>query len=176
MGYRALSKIAPNGKHGKRISERDWSIINQDHPSNNLPSEVKAKLEKQLLHQVNHPLNIIKKKIHEYYTSQGRGEGKPKFTLFDSLSPVVTVKQNFDDLLTPEDHVSRKPTDTFFLDDMHLLRCHTSAHQTDLIRDGNNAFLVAGDVYRRDEIDSSHYPVFHQMEGVRVFTQEEVGL
>jgi phenylalanyl-tRNA synthetase alpha chain len=34
---------------------------------------------------------------------------------------------------------------------------------------GNTAFLCSGDVYRRDEIDSSHYPVFHQMEGVRVF-------
>ncbi|CAM9639702.1 unnamed protein product [Phaeothamnion confervicola] len=36
------------------------------------------------------------------------------------------------------------------------------------------AFLVSGDVYRRDEIDSSHYPVFHQMEGVRVFSDSEV--
>ncbi len=28
---------------------------------------------------------------------------------------------------------------------------------------------TSGDVYRRDSIDSTHYPVFHQMEGVRVF-------
>lgn len=28
----------------------------------------------------------------------------------------------------------------------------------------------AGDVYRRDSIDATHYPVFHQMEGVRVFS------
>jgi phenylalanyl-tRNA synthetase alpha chain len=34
---------------------------------------------------------------------------------------------------------------------------------------GIEAFLCSGDVYRRDEIDSSHYPVFHQMEGVRIF-------
>jgi len=34
-------------------------------------------------------------------------------------------------------------------------------------------FLVAGDVYRRDEIDASHYPVFHQMEGVKVFGDGE---
>jgi len=34
--------------------------------------------------------------------------------------------------------------------------------------------LVAGDVYRRDEIDSSHYPVFHQMEGVRLFNRKEL--
>ena len=32
-----------------------------------------------------------------------------------------------------------------------------------------NGPLVVGDVYRRDAVDSSHYPVFHQMEGVRLF-------
>jgi phenylalanyl-tRNA synthetase alpha subunit len=37
-----------------------------------------------------------------------------------------------------------------------------------------NAFLCSGDVYRRDEIDATHYPIFHQMEGVRIFTDEEL--
>lgn len=48
----------------------------------------------------------------------------------------------------------------------------SSAHQTDLMREGNRAFLVCGDVYRRDEIDSTHYPVFHQVEGVKIFDSE----
>lgn len=56
-----------------------------------------------------------------------------------------------------------------------MLRAHTSAHQRDLVRAGLDAFLVAGDVYRRDEIDASHYPVFHQMEGVRLFSNHQVG-
>jgi len=38
-----------------------------------------------------------------------------------------------------------------------------------LIAGGEDRFLCSGDVYRRDEIDSSHYPVFHQMEGVKMF-------
>ena len=50
-----------------------------------------------------------------------------------------------------------------------MLRAHTSAHQTELISMGLDNFLVVGDVYRRDAVDSSHYPVFHQMEGVRLF-------
>lgn len=50
-----------------------------------------------------------------------------------------------------------------------MLRTHTSAHQSTFIKQGLPGFLVTGDVYRRDEIDSSHYPVFHQMEGVRLF-------
>jgi len=37
-------------------------------------------------------------------------------------------------------------------------------------------FTVSGDVYRRDEIDSSHYPVFHQMEGVKVVQDVPGGL
>lgn len=56
-----------------------------------------------------------------------------------------------------------------------MLRAHTSAHQRELVRSGLDAFLVAGDVYRRDEIDASHYPVFHQMEGVHLFSNHQVG-
>jgi len=56
-----------------------------------------------------------------------------------------------------------------------MLRAHTSAHQADLVGAGLDAFLVVGDVYRRDEIDASHYPVFHQMEGVRLLTAADVG-
>ena len=81
----------------------------------------------------------------------------------------MTVKQNFDDLLFPADHSSRQPIDTYYASRTHLLRTHTSAHQTDLMRQGHRSFLVAADVYRRDEIDATHYPVFHQMEGVRFF-------
>jgi phenylalanyl-tRNA synthetase alpha chain len=51
-----------------------------------------------------------------------------------------------------------------------------SAHQVNLLVESPppRAFLACGDVYRRDEIDCSHYPVFHQMEGVRVFADDEV--
>ena len=56
-----------------------------------------------------------------------------------------------------------------------MLRAHTSAHQRELVSAGLDAFLMVGDVYRRDEIDASHYPAFHQMEGVRLFCNHEVG-
>ena len=44
-----------------------------------------------------------------------------------------------------------------------------------LMRSGKEAFLCTGDVYRRDEIDATHFPVFHQMEGVKLFDPEVVG-
>ena len=130
--------------------------------------------------------------------------------MFDDLDPIVSVESNFDSLLIPPDHVSRSPSDTYYVDSdrvgakcrcsfpvygrafdeklrcldggfplrvrVQVLRTHTSAHQTELLRRGINMFLVCGDVYRRDEIDRSHYPVFHQMEGVRVFSDSEVRL
>ena len=49
-----------------------------------------------------------------------------------------------------------------------------SAHQADLIKMGLDNFLVVGDVYRRDEIDSTHYPVFHQIEGVRLVNENDL--
>ena len=55
-----------------------------------------------------------------------------------------------------------------------MLRAHTSAHQWDLLRAGLDAFLVVGDVYRRDQIDAQHYPVFHQLEAVRLFSRHQV--
>ncbi|KAF0028607.1 hypothetical protein F2P81_019694 [Scophthalmus maximus] len=100
--------------------------------------------------------------------------GNPLFSVHDNLSPVVTVEQNFDSLLIPSDHPSRKRGDNYYLNRKMMLRAHTSAHQRELVRSGLDAFLLAGDVYRRDEIDASHYPVFHQMEGVRLFSNHEL--
>lgn len=66
-------------------------------------------------------------------------------------------------MLVPADHVSRSLNDTYYVDSQTVLRCHTSAHQAELLREGHRRFLVTGDVYRRDSIDSTHYPVFHQV-------------
>jgi phenylalanyl-tRNA synthetase alpha subunit len=48
-----------------------------------------------------------------------------------------------------------------------------TAHTSELIRSGLDAFLTFGDVYRRDEIDSKHYPVFHQCDGARIFIKND---
>ncbi|KAJ3681097.1 hypothetical protein LUZ60_015586 [Juncus effusus] len=135
-------------------------------PTNNVPDAIFAKLGMQLHRRDNHPLGILKKTIYDYFDTNFEG----KFVKFDDLCPIVSTKQNFDDVLVPADHVSRSYNDTYYVDSQHVLRCHTSAHQAELLRNGHLRFLVTGDVYRRDSIDSTHYPVFHQMEGVRVFS------
>lgn len=83
---------------------------------------------------------------------------------------MVSTEDCFDAMLVPKDHVSRKVTDTYYVNENTVLRAHTSAHEVPTMKQGIKAFLVTGDVYRRDEIDASHYPVFHQMEGARIFS------
>ncbi|OQR83060.1 hypothetical protein ACHHYP_15174 [Achlya hypogyna] len=137
---------------------------------NNVSESIAAKVGVNLHRQPNHPLNIIKTKIATYFDDL-HAKGHPKMQLFDNLSPVVSVDDCFDQMLIPKDHVSRKPTDTYYLNPTTLLRTHTSCHEVPMLRKGIKNFLVAGDVYRRDEIDASHYPVFHQMEGLRFFPE-----
>jgi phenylalanyl-tRNA synthetase alpha chain len=56
-----------------------------------------------------------------------------------------------------------------------VLRTHTSAHQGDVFRaNESEGFLISADVYRRDAIDRSHYPVFHQMEGARLWDRDKI--
>ncbi|XP_054822385.1 phenylalanine--tRNA ligase, chloroplastic/mitochondrial-like isoform X2 [Prosopis cineraria] len=151
---------------GVKVSRED---VVKDDPTNNVPDTIFSKLGLQLHRRDQHPLGILKNAIYEYFDSNYSN----KFDKLDDLCPIVSVKENFDDVLVPEDHVSRSYNDTYYIDPLTVLRCHTSAHQAELLRRGYTHFLVTGDVYRRDSIDSTHYPVFHQMEGFRVFVPDE---
>jgi phenylalanyl-tRNA synthetase alpha chain len=131
----------------------------------NVTPAILSRIGRNLHNQRHHPLNILQTKIHRHFEHH---------RLFSDLDPVVTVQDNFDALLFPADHPGRSPSDTYYVDKNHVLRTHTSAHQRELLVQGHDRFLVSADVYRRDEIDSSHYPAFHQMEGLRVFDQGSV--
>jgi phenylalanyl-tRNA synthetase alpha chain len=133
----------------------------------NVPLHIAQRVGRSGLHRRPlHPLGILHQHILDYFRNDN-------FALHDHLSPLVSTEQNFDLLGIPVDHVSRSPSDTYYLNKDTVLRTHTSAHQVELLRAGKNRFLVAGDVYRRDEIDRSHYPIFHQMEGVKIFTADD---
>ena len=139
----------------------------------NVTPKILSHLDRNLHLQKQHPLCLIKENITNYMYKRFKGHrGVPVFSVHEQISPVVTLEQNFDNLLVPKDHVSRKKSDSYYVDSGHMLRAHTSAHQSDLIKMGLDNFLVVGDVYRRDEIDATHYPVFHQVEGVRLIDQQ----
>lgn len=144
----------------------------------NIPPQIEKKIGRNLHNLRNHPLEIIKRKIYDYFKEMnfvlesmgitGEEEDSYNFSTYDSFNPVVSTEHNFDLLRIPSDHVSRSKSDTYYVNEKEVLRTHTSAHQNQLLREGKTAFLVTADVYRRDEIDRSHYPVFHQMEGVYI--------
>jgi phenylalanyl-tRNA synthetase alpha chain len=83
---------------------------------------------------------------------------------------VETVWHNFDALNQPEAHPSRDPADTFYLDTDTLLRPHTSPSQIRAMMEQEPpVYLVSlGRCYRRDAIDPTHTPVFHQVEALAV--------
>ncbi|CAB4065311.1 FARSA [Lepeophtheirus salmonis] len=119
--------------------------------------------------RTHHPLQLLRSRITNFFYKEfENNRGNPLFSVHDQLSPVVSLAQNFDSLLIPQNHPSRSQSDSYYLNSQHLLRAHTSAHLQDLISMGLDNFLVFGDVYRRDEIDSTHYPIFHQAEIVRL--------
>ncbi|KAF9907990.1 hypothetical protein EC991_010338 [Linnemannia zychae] len=133
----------------------------------NVTPTILEKTTRQLHLVPNHPIAIIKEKIESVF---------PGFKHYDTFSPVVTTKENFDDLCFSADHPGRAVTDTYYLNEKIMLRTHTSAHQLEVLKESDK-LLVTADVYRRDEIDASHYPVFHQMEGAQLFdakTADEV--
>lgn len=111
-----------------------------DNEQCNVTPNIASRVGTNLHHSPHHPLCTIKTIIQDYFG--------PSFTCRDNLSPIVSVEANFDSLLIPEDHVSRSKSDTYYLNDETVLRCHTSAHQTSLLRKGLDRFLVTGDVYR----------------------------
>lgn len=151
---------------GQKYATDDWT---------NVTPNVIAKLGRNLHVQQYHPLSHLRQRIVNYFYGQFRSKsGTPSFSIYDNICPVVTVEQNFDSLLVPKDHPSRKKTDCYFVNQDTLLRAHTTAHQAELISMGLNNFLVVGDVYRRDEIDSTHYPIFHQVDAVRLRTSQEI--
>ena len=150
---------------GKEYQSDSWT---------NVTPIILQKIGTNLHTRCDHPLGLLKTRIQNYFYKNFVKRGNPIFSVYDDLCPVVSLTQNFDNLLVPKDHVSRSRTDSYYLNSETMLRAHTTAHQKDLIKSGLNSFLMVGDVYRRDTVDRSHYPVFHQLDGVRLYSKHEV--
>jgi phenylalanyl-tRNA synthetase alpha chain len=82
---------------------------------------------------------------------------------------VETTHYNFDQLEFPPWHPARSPRATFFLNG-DVLRTETSPSQIHELEEGRPPLYMVsiGRCYRRDTIDATHYPIFHQFEGLAV--------
>ena len=157
-------------RNTSRASSSEISVLGRRYKvdgTTNITQSIIAKLPLRLHNQPAHPLGILRSKIESHFHD---------FTHLSSIHPVVTPAQNFDSLGFPADHSGRSVTDSYYVNKDYMLRTHTSAHEVETFAAGQSKWLLTADVYRRDEIDSSHYPVFHQMEGARVFKTDQAAI
>ena len=109
-----------------------------------------------------HPLNTVLDDMINIFQSMG-------FDVVDGPE-VETDHYNFECLNVPADHPARDMQDTFYLAENLLLRTQTSAAQIRTMENRKPPIRVIcpGRVFRADEVDATHSPVFHQIEGLVV--------
>ena len=107
-----------------------------------------------------HPLNVALDEIKEIFIGMG-------FKIAEGPE-VDTVYHNFDALNAPIDHPSRSLSDTFYITEDILLRTQTSPIQVRTMKSQKPPIkiIAPGRCFRNDEIDATHSPMFHQIEGL----------
>ena len=109
-----------------------------------------------------HPLSIVQEDLIDIFRSMG-------FDVVDGPE-VETDYYCFEALNVPKDHPARDMQDTFYLGESLLLRTQTSAAQIRVMEGRKPPIRIVcpGRVYRADDLDATHSPIFHQMEGLVV--------
>lgn len=111
-----------------------------------------------------HPMSMVLDELKDIFVGMGFqiAEG-PEIELAEYV---------FDKLNTPQGHPGREWTDTFYIkeDSSLLLRSQTSSMQIRVMENQKPPIRIIspGRVYRKDEVDATHSPMFHQMEGLVV--------
>ncbi|MEZ0164151.1 phenylalanine--tRNA ligase subunit alpha [Kineococcus sp. LSe6-4] len=116
-----------------------------------------------------HPIPLLVERVGDVFTAMGWEVAE---------GPEVEAEWfNFDALNFDADHPARQMQDTFFVADADggadsglVLRTHTSPVQSrSLLQRGVPLYVVCpGKVFRTDELDATHTPVFHQLEGIAI--------
>lgn len=109
-----------------------------------------------------HPITKTLDEIKEIFLGLG-------FTAVEGPE-VEYAYYNFTALNIPEGHPARDIQDTFYITDQILLRTQTSPMQIRVMEEQKPPIrvIVPGRVYRSDDVDATHSPVFHQVEGLVV--------
>ncbi len=111
-----------------------------------------------------HPMNMVLQQIKDIFVGMG-------YQVVDGPE-VELASYNFTRLNIEEGHPSRDRSDTFYFDDGDavLLRTQTSPMQIRFMENNKPplCMLAPGRVFRKDEADATHSPMFHQIEGLVV--------
>lgn len=108
------------------------------------------------------PIQIVLDEIQDIFLNMG-------FSIEEGPD-IDTEYYNFEALNIYKDHPARSEQDTFYIDDTHVLRTHTSTVQIRTMENKKPPIKIIspGRVYRSDALDATHSPVFYQMEGLVV--------
>lgn len=109
-----------------------------------------------------HPLSLVASEIRDIFLSMG-------FSVKEG--PEIELdKYNFEMLNIPKNHPARDMQDSFYINEGVVLRTHTSPVQirTMLSQSVPLRMICPGRVFRSDDVDATHSPVFHQVEGLVV--------
>ncbi|WP_420820424.1 phenylalanine--tRNA ligase subunit alpha [Pseudomethylobacillus aquaticus] len=176
-----LSKLDPEQRRveGARLNSSRQEIekdINDD-KARQLNAELSARLKTEPLLDVTlparargegglHPVTLTLQRVEQLFHSIG-------FEVAEGPE-IETDFYNFTALNIPDDHPARAMHDTFYIDEQHVLRTHTSPVQVHYMQQAlkNNSgpplkIIAPGRVYRVDS-DATHSPMFHQVEGLWV--------
>jgi Phenylalanyl-tRNA synthetase alpha subunit len=127
--------------------------------NSNIPPSISEKIGRGLYRIDNHPVCIVKQMVFDYFSDLAK---------IEIDNPYVSVENNFDRLRVPKNHPSRNPTDTFYKNENEVLRTHMTCYLYPIGKsetgESKLKYITCGDVYRKDAIDSTHYPVFHQID------------
>src|SRR2546423_4418839 len=109
-----------------------------------------------------HPITQARRQIEDAFIGLG-------YEIRDDREVELT-EYNFDKLAFDPWHPARSPRASFFFDERHVLRTETSPSQIHAMEEGPPPIYMVsiGRCYRRDAIDATHYPIFHQFEGLAV--------
>ena len=154
------------GSVGKALADRQ-AVLEAQHEARMLVEEavdVTVPWDREP-HGARHPLTTIQEVVCDVFVAMGWEVAE---------GPEVEAEWlNFDALNLGADHPARTMQDTFWLEPSDgglVLRTHTSPVQarTMLTREAPIYVICPGRVYRTDELDATHSPVFHQVEGLVV--------
>ena len=109
-----------------------------------------------------HPSTLVRRDVEDIFLGLG-------YEIVDGRE-VETIRYNFDALGFPEWHPARSPRASLFLDEQTVLRTETSPAQIHKMEERRPPIYMVsiGRVYRRDSIDATHFPIFHQFEGLAI--------
>jgi phenylalanyl-tRNA synthetase alpha chain len=155
---RAAVREAIERRQAELEAERDARVLVEEAVDVTLPWDRAAR-------GARHPVTTIQERVSEIFVAMGYDVAE---------GPEVEAEWfNFDALNIPPDHPARGMTDTFFVSAPGsgvVLRTHTSPVQARVMLERRPPIyvVVPGRTYRTDELDATHTPVFHQVEGLVV--------